>query len=61
MSSREEGMKGDPLHEEGMKGNYRRNARAPTRTESSMDKDQFAMFRKQERASSHVMHVPNED
>jgi len=55
------GMKGNPLHEAGMNGPHRRMAKAPTRTESPMDKDLFAVFRHQERASSHVMHLANED
>ena len=61
MESREEGLKGDPLHEEGMKGAYRRQAKAPTRIESPMDRDQFALFRHQEKAVCHTVHAPNED
>ena len=54
-------MKGDPLHEEGMKGQYKRQAKNPPYTESPMDRDQFALFRHQEKSVCHVVHAPNED
>ena len=57
----EDGTKGDPLHEEGMKGQYKRQAKNPPYTESPMDRDQFALFRHQEKSVSHVVHAPNED
>jgi len=61
MPSRQKGLRGDPLHEEGMKGAYRADAMNPTQIQSPTDKDQFALFRKQITEKCHTIHAPNED